>query len=122
MTAAIARLKITLDNVKPPVRRRIEVPLDIRLDRLHLAIQAAMGWSNVHLYEIRVRDVGWSDPDPEWGVAGPGDASRVRLATLLEEGVRTLKYVYDFGDGWAHTIKLERIGDADPGIAYPRLV
>ena len=36
MTAAIARLKIGLDNVKPPVRRRIEVPLDIRLDRLHL--------------------------------------------------------------------------------------
>jgi hypothetical protein len=122
MIAAIARLKITLDNVKPPVRRRIEVPLDIRLDRLHLAIQAAMGWSNVHLYEIRVRDVGWSDPDPEWGVDGPRDASKVRLANLLEEGIKTLKYVYDFGDGWAHTIKLERIVDAEPGIAYPRLV
>jgi hypothetical protein len=26
MIAAIARLKITLDDVKPPVRRRIEVP------------------------------------------------------------------------------------------------
>src|SRR6266481_9413220 len=45
----IARLKITLDEVKPAVLRRIEVPLNIRLDRLHLAIQAAMGWSNSHL-------------------------------------------------------------------------
>ena len=33
----IARLKITLDDVRPAVLRRIEVPFDIRLDRLHLA-------------------------------------------------------------------------------------
>src|SRR6476660_3584042 len=38
---------------------------DIRLDRLHLAIQAAMGWTNTHLYEIRARDVGWSTPDAD---------------------------------------------------------
>jgi hypothetical protein len=40
---AVACLKITLDDVKLAVLRRIEVPLNIRLDRLHLAIQAAMG-------------------------------------------------------------------------------
>jgi hypothetical protein len=38
----IARLKITLDDVKPVVLRRVEAPFDIRLDRLHLTIQAAM--------------------------------------------------------------------------------
>jgi Plasmid pRiA4b ORF-3-like protein len=60
MTAdTIARLKITLDDVEPAVLRRIEVPFDIRFDRLHLAIQAAMGWTNSHLYEIRARDVAW---------------------------------------------------------------
>ena len=45
----VARLKITLDAVKPAVLRRIEVPFDIRLDRLHLTIQAALGWTNSHL-------------------------------------------------------------------------
>ena len=45
----VARLKITLDAVKPTVLRRIGVPFDIRLDRLHLTIQAAMGWTNNHL-------------------------------------------------------------------------
>ena len=35
----IARLKITLDDVKPAVLRRVDVPLDIRLDWLHLTIQ-----------------------------------------------------------------------------------
>jgi len=49
----VARLKITLDAVKPTVLHRIEVPFDIRLDRLHLTIQAALGWTNSHLYEIR---------------------------------------------------------------------
>jgi Plasmid pRiA4b ORF-3-like protein len=38
----IAQLKITLNDVKPTVLRRVEVPFDIRLDRLHLTIQAAM--------------------------------------------------------------------------------
>lgn len=59
MTAdTIARLKITLDDVEPAVLRRVEVPLGIRLDRLHLTIQAAMGWTNSHLYELRAGDVG----------------------------------------------------------------
>ena len=41
----IARLKISLDDAKPAVLRRIEVPFDIRLDQLHLTIQTAMGWT-----------------------------------------------------------------------------
>ena len=36
------RLKITLDEEKPLVVRRIEVPLGIKVSNLHLAIQAAM--------------------------------------------------------------------------------
>ena len=60
--AVIARLKITLNDVEPAVIRRIETPFDIRLDRLHLLIQAAMGWTNSHLYEIRAGDVGGESP------------------------------------------------------------
>lgn len=37
-------------------------------------------------------------------------------------GVKTLRYLYDFGDGWEHTIKIERITDTVPGVAYPRLI
>ena len=117
----IAHLKLTLDEVEPPVLRRIEVPLTIRLDRLHSALQAAMGWTDSHLYEIRVRDVRWGVPDPDWG-DGPLDARKARLVDVLEEtGAKTLKYLYDFGDGWEHTIKVERIARAVPGLAYPRL-
>ena len=117
----IASLEVTLDEVEPPVLRRIEVPLAIRLDRLHSALQAAIGWTDSHLYEIRIRDVRWGVPDPDWG-DGPLDARKGRLVDVLEEtGAKTLKYLYDFGDGWEHTIEVERIAEAVPGLAYPRL-
>jgi hypothetical protein len=123
MTAnPIARLKITLDDVKPQVLRRIEAPLAIRLDRLHLALQAAMGWTNTHLYEIRAGDVGWGEPDPDYG-DGPLEARKARLADVLEDiGAKTLRYLYDFGDGWEHTIKIERIFETEAGVQYPRLI
>ena len=116
----IARLKITLDDVKPAVLRRIEVPLTIRLDRLHLAIQAAMGWTNSHLYEIRAGDVGWGEPDPDGG-DGPLDARKARLIDAVED-TKALTYLYDFGDGWEHTIKIERLIEPEPGVVYPRLI
>ena len=123
MTATrIARLHVTLNDVKPLVQRRVEVPLAIRLDRLHLVLQAAMGWTNSHLYEIRARDVGWGLPDPDFG-EGPLDAKKARLIDVLEDaGTKTVRYLYDFGDGWEHTVKVERITDAVPGLAYPVLI
>jgi hypothetical protein len=127
MTAdTIARLKITLDDVEPSVLRRVEVPFDIRLDRLHLTVQAAMGWTNSsHLYEIRAREVvGWSTPDSYAGRAVDFlDARKARLDEVLEAvGTTKLRYIYDFGDGWEHTIKIERLIDPEPGQLYPRLI
>jgi len=122
--AAIARLKITLDRVKPVVLRRVEAPFDIRLDRLHLTIQAAMGWTNSHLYEIQAGGVAWSTPDGDAGWGGEVmDARKARLDDILEDtGAKTLKYLYDFGDGWEHTIKIERLVDPKPGMLYPNLI
>ena len=123
MTAvSIVHLRIKLDDVEPAVVRRVEVPLTIRLDSLHLVLQAAMGWTNSHLYEIRARDVGWGSPDPDFG-DGPLDARKARLIDVLEDvGAKSLKYLYDFGDGWEHSVRIERITDAVPGIVYPRLI
>src|SRR5436309_5545251 len=125
MTAdTIAHLKTTLDDIKPAVLRRIEVPFDIRLDRLHLVLQAAIGWTNSHLYEIRAGGVGWSTPYPDQDWAGDFlDARKARLCDVLEDvGTKTLKYLYDFGDGWEHTIKIERLTDPAPDVLYPRLI
>lgn len=121
-TSDIACLKITLDDVEPKVVRRVEVPLSIRLDRLHAVLQATLGWTNSHLWEIRACGAGWGIPDRDWG-DGPSDAAKARLIDVLEDtGAKTLTYLYDFGDGWEHTIRIERITAPEPGAAYPRLI
>jgi hypothetical protein len=119
---SVARLKVTLDEVEPVVIRRLEVPLDLRRDRLHLVRQAALGWTNSHLWEFRARDIGWGIPDPaEWDRgSGPRDARKATLLRVIEDtGAKTLTYLYDFGDG---TIKIERAGPGDPAATYPRLL
>lgn len=122
---AIARLTIRLDEVEPKVVRQIEVPLDILLADLHLVIQAAMGWENCHLYEFRLgRGLAWGIPDPHWPDQRTLSAKKASLADLVPrlKKNRTFQYVYDFGDDWQHTIKVGAIAEADPGVAYPRLI
>lgn len=122
MTNDIACLKITLDDVEPKVVRRVEVPLSIRLDRLHSVLQAALGWTNSHLWEFRAGETGWGIPDRDWG-DGPNDAAKATLIGVLEDtGARKLTYLYDFGDGWEHTIKIEYVVAPESGTVYPRLV
>ena len=122
----IARLAITLDTVKPPVRRRIEVPLAIRLDRLHRVFQIVMGWEDYHLYEFRIgRDIAYGVADRDWDFPGssPRPANKTTLADLLARTRnKTFKYVYDFGDDWQHTVKLEALAAPEPQTTYPRLL
>ena len=42
------------------------------------------------------------------------------LAAVLEGGVRTFTYTYDFGDDWTHEITLEDVYVAKPSLRYPR--
>ena len=118
---AIIELAITLDGIKPAVKRTVQVPLNIRLDRLHLTIQAAMGWTNSHLYMFAAGGATWGIPDPDFG----GDdlpANKTTLSELIEvTGARKVTYIYDFGDDWVHTIKLGKRREPVPGELYPRL-
>ena len=119
---AIARIKVTLKDVEPAVTRRLDVPLRIRLDRLHLVLQAAMGWTDSHLYAFSAGGAEWGEPDPDFG-DGPQPAAKATLQGVIEDtGAKTIHYLYDFGDSWDHVIKLERITDPEPGCLYPRLI
>jgi len=72
--------------------------------------------------KIRAGGMGWGMADPDWA-DGPMDASKSRLLDVLEDiNVKTLKYLYDFGDGREHTVKIERIADALPGVSYSTLL
>jgi Plasmid pRiA4b ORF-3-like protein len=97
-----------LGSSRPPVWRRLLVPADIRLDRLHGVIQAAMGWENCHMHVFSDGSREWcSDPD-----LGRGDERRATLGQLLKRAGKRIRYTYDFGDGWEHELVVERaLGD-----------
>jgi hypothetical protein len=118
----IAHVSITLDDVTPEVSRIVAVPLGIHLDMLHLVIQAAMGWSNTHLWLFQ--PCGWGVPSPDFGYGdGPNDAGRTTLLDMIADiGTNRFEYVYDFGDHRSHTIKIVKPMPAVPGVAYPLLI
>jgi hypothetical protein len=116
----IARLRVEIDEVTPRVLRRIEVPLDIRLDDLHFVLQVCIGWQNGHPFEFRVGDAAWGLQDQDAGTAViPAEQST--LADVLAHG-RSFAYGYVFGEDWQHTVELEAIEAAPTGTSYPRLV
>ena len=43
LNTTAVRIKVTLKDVKPEVMRRLVLPVTLRLDRLHLMLQAAFG-------------------------------------------------------------------------------
>jgi hypothetical protein len=118
---SIIEIKLTLEYIEPAVTRTLQVPVDIRLDRLHLTLQAAMGWTNSHLYMFQAGGSTWGLPDPDFG----GDdlpADKTTLAQVIEDtGAGTISYLYDFGDSWEHQIRIGTISDPVPGDLYPRL-
>ncbi|WP_245283363.1 plasmid pRiA4b ORF-3 family protein [Bradyrhizobium sp. WSM2793] len=90
--------------------RCLVVPVTLRLDRLHLTLQAAFGWTNSHLFEFLAGEGRWGVPDPD-GDFGPQpiDARKARLSDIVQEtGAKTIHYLYDFGD------LLEAIGRCPP--------
>lgn len=121
--AFVVRMTITLDDVTPTVSRLIEVPLGIRLDRLHSVFQVVLPWTDTHLWEMTFGHTGFGIPDPSYGRDGPLDARKTTLAEALE-GMRgkSFQYLYDFGDGWEHTVRIRTIVPADPKLSYPRLI
>jgi hypothetical protein len=104
------QLKITLRGSKPPIWRRVLVPDNITLGDLHLAIQIAMGWTDAHMHQFIDREgqcYGVSNPD--WDFESMHDEDAVLIGKLFKKEKTSLRYEYDFGDGWEHAVTLEKI-------------
>lgn len=103
------QLHIQLSDTKPAVWRRLVVADSMTLAQLHRAIQAVMGWQNRHLYEFEIAGQRYGQPDADTPDDPTMDARRYTLGQLLQGEALTVRYLYDFGDGWQHRIKLESI-------------
>ena len=129
VAVTVHQFKLTLDGIRPPIWRRIELPSDASFWDLHCAINDAMGWEDMHLHEFRLgrlRDgvrigipmddgSGWFD---DTGLAG----WKVPIATHFAAPGTRCVYLYDFGDDWSHQVRLEAILPREAGVPYPRCV
>jgi hypothetical protein len=122
-TDAVYQFKITLQGVKPPIWRRIQVK-DCTLDKLHEHIQTAMGWTNSHLHQFEINGQRYGDPellDDGFEDFDCEDSTKTNLSQILPTtGKRfAFKYEYDFGDGWEHEVLFEGSPPVDPKTKYP---
>lgn len=118
----IYQIKVTLLGSRPPIWRRLLVPAELTLARLHDVLQSAMGWENSHLHEFRIGGRRFGVPDPDvrlMGGTGSINELKVRLSDVLGKAGAKAEYTYDFGDSWEHSILVEKQRPSEPGLDYP---
>lgn len=118
----IYTIKITLMGARPPIWRRVAVRGNMTLARLHDVIQSVMGWEECHLHEFRTKRARYGPPYPDTGWdmdMETLDERKVKLCDVLSRPKEQMEYEYDFGDGWLHRLRVEKVGPPDPGVRYP---
>jgi hypothetical protein len=118
----IYQVKITLLYTDPPVWRRVLVPADLTLARLHDVLQVAMGWQDCHMHEFRAGGQFYGVPNPEerfFDLRPTIDDRKVLLSQVIQRPRAKLTYTYDMGDSWEHNVVLEKKLARDPSLRYP---
>jgi hypothetical protein len=117
----VYQLKITLWGSKPQIWRRVLLSEQTTLHQLHWIIQGAMGWTNSHLHQFIIGDEYYSLPEWELGDSGTEfhNEKKVTLQQLALKPKESFSYEYDFGDTWAHIIRIEKQMLAQADVRYP---
>jgi len=120
----VYQFKITLDDIRPPIWRRIQVPETYTFWDLHVAIQDAMGWLDYHLHEFEILNpanglkVTIGLPDDDFPKRNLRDWAQ-KIANYFSLENPSADYIYDFGDYWQHKIQLEKILPREKNVSYP---
>jgi hypothetical protein len=111
--AMVYRLKVNLKGSKPPIWRRLEVPGDVTLAKLHVILQVAMGWTNSHLHSFKIGETYYEEHDPDFdpgfSMVEKKNEKRFKLQQVVFREKTKFLYEYDFGDDWEHEILVEKI-------------
>jgi len=104
--------RIDLDHMKPPIWRRLSIDASATFAQLHQAIQDLFDWNDGHLHAFYLKDAGrivatisnemLEINEDDW------DENKLTLSQVFGGNIKKLHYIYDFGDNWSHTIKLEK--------------
>ena len=116
------QLKITLRWSKPAIWRRVKVRADMKLDRLHDVIQWVMPWTNSHLHQFIVGETYYGQPEGDFESMSDYktlDEKKHTLADIAPAAKAIFIYEYDFGDGWEHAVRVEKVLPPEAGFKHP---
>lgn len=105
------RLKIVLEESEPLIWRTLEIPSNIRLVTFARIVGKVMGWEGYHLHQFKKgKSCYMSREDINDGLLSGSEvivSNSLSLGELLNRKGASIKYEYDFGDGWMHKISVE---------------
>ncbi len=118
-------LKVTLSLKNYSVWRKVIVPTNTTFHQLHKVLQIAFEWQNSHLHEFyiyptytsgNVIPINQDKPIVKLVCDEEAFSYQSDIPMKMEKGIKLSDYLpakivynYDFGDGWQHTIDIERI-------------
>lgn len=116
----VYQIKVTIEDIQPPIWRRLIVPANITFYKLHKIMQAAFGWQDYHLFEFEFPGILVHVPDPEfmYDDVEEKNAKREKINKYFEE-YSTFRYIYDMGDYWRHEVVIEKMMKPDADVKYP---
>lgn len=119
-SARVAELEVTL-NLMTKCKRTLIVPDNLNFYQLHNILQNAFEWHDEHLHQFVTKknrrgaplEVVRPDVMDDYDVF---DLYKTINSTSVTVGeifgkYKNIDYIYDFGDGWEHSIKLKRFID-----------
>lgn len=122
------KIKVSLNDTKPQIWRRIQLHKNITFFELHHIIQIAMGWKNYHMFEFKIEGFrigeiyddemldGYYDKNSQY------DCRTTKISDVITDIGETFQYVYDFGDYWKHTLEVEDDFNYSGDAIYPLCV
>lgn len=120
----IYQIRATLLGTEPPIWRRLLVPAEMTLQRLHDVLQRSMGWQDYHLHEFKIGRQRFGTRDPMERLHGTVTVFSERTHHLFEVlgTARKALYNYDFGDDWQLEVVVEKRIAPEPGWDYPACI
>jgi len=121
----VYRVRVHLDDSDPTIWRRLDLRSNLTLDLLHQVLQVAFDWTDSHLHRFSLGGgafdrhsqlflCAYDVDNKEWPEDDDGlPAAKVRLDETLGEPGDVLHYLYDYGDNWELTLRLEEVLPAE---------
>lgn len=124
------RITAELNGSQPRIWRTIEMRSDLGLDLVHQVLQGAFNWTDSHLFRFAIGGKPFGQDSQlfitptefEEGEVEGIPVEEVRLDQTMHEPGDVLHYVYDYGDNWDLTLRLDAVSPVDPRMSVARCV